>query len=321
MITTQIDNIPIKNIFSRDYIYTTPVKFGQNTNSSTGNLVIDTGSSDLWISSLKNKKYKPLKNKNINVTFNYGSGGVSGKLCSDTVLLDKLTVPNQSFALISNLKGLSIPIDGILGLGFPSLANKNNQPILMDNLKKQGLISKEVFAFDDNELIIGGTDDRYINSMQYVKLTKSDLNISANYGFWAVGYNGLSVNNNPIIKSSGPSIAIADTGTSAMIFSTNDYNGIVKSLNVSNVNSITTKEFSKLPSLQFTLGNSSNGTTKITISPQYYTVTNGDNTYQLLIDGGAEQLGVVIFGDPLFQAYYCEFDMENFRIGFSTKTV
>lgn len=322
-VVAKSDDIPIVNNFSQDFIYTTPVKFGSGNNIVKSNLVIDTGSSDLWVSSAINKKYKPATNKNVSVSFNYGSGGVSGKLYSDTVTLDKFVIPKQSFALITDESQLSAPINGIMGLGFASLANAKNTPTLMDNLLKQGLISKEVFGFDNNELIIGSTDAKYTSGMKYINLIKYGLDgpNSADYGFWAFGYNGVTMSGTSMDDTTpNPSFAIADTGTSTLVFSTDEYNNIVSSLNVGDVTAITQDEFDNLSSLNLTLGNSSEGTANISIAPQYYTLSNGDGTYQLLVGGGAEQIGVVILGDPLFQSYYCEFDMGAHRIGVASKS-
>lgn len=55
---------------------------------------------------------------------------------------------NQTFGLskVYNRPVESQPVDVALGLGYPNLAVKGSAPIL-DNLKKQGVISEIVFVF------------------------------------------------------------------------------------------------------------------------------------------------------------------------------
>ena len=62
--------------------------------------------------------------------------------------IGNLVIVNQTFGLskVYNRPVESQPVDGILGLGYPNLAVKGSAPIL-DNLKKQGVISEPLFAF------------------------------------------------------------------------------------------------------------------------------------------------------------------------------
>ena len=63
--------------------------------------------------------------------------------------IGSLRIMNQVFGLSQLETGEAFEhgvFDGLLGLGFPSLALKGTTPIF-DNLKKQGQISEPVFAF------------------------------------------------------------------------------------------------------------------------------------------------------------------------------
>ncbi|XDB65906.1 hypothetical protein AB1E18_019216 [Capra hircus] len=62
--------------------------------------------------------------------------------------IGNLVIVNQTFGLskVYNRPVESQPVDVALGLGYPNLAVKGSAPIL-DNLKKQGVISETVFVF------------------------------------------------------------------------------------------------------------------------------------------------------------------------------
>ncbi|MXQ90774.1 hypothetical protein E5288_WYG016095 [Bos mutus] len=85
-------------------------------------------------------------NQSINLI--YGFVWMTGVLGYDTVWIGNLVIVNQTFGLskVYNRPVESQPVDGVLGLGYPNLAIKGSAPIL-DNLKKQGVISEPLFAF------------------------------------------------------------------------------------------------------------------------------------------------------------------------------
>ncbi|KAI6220679.1 Aspartic protease [Aphelenchoides fujianensis] len=82
----------------------------------------------------------------------YGSGSSSGFLGTDTVTFitsngSQLTVPNTTFGQATTIAQVfaSQPIDGILGLGFQSLAANGVVPPLINALH-QGLLAKPLFT-------------------------------------------------------------------------------------------------------------------------------------------------------------------------------
>jgi hypothetical protein len=81
-----------------------------------------------------------------------GSGSSSGYLGTDTVTFlsgngSTLTVPNTTFGQATNIAQVfaSQPIDGILGLGFQSLAANNVVPPLI-NAINQNLLAEPLFT-------------------------------------------------------------------------------------------------------------------------------------------------------------------------------
>ena len=79
------------------------------------NVILDTGSSDLWVASSlcfqcpsRTPKYEPTKSSSFSssgnelVTLQYGSGDVGGTLGQDTVSLAGFTVKQQTFRMYSS---------------------------------------------------------------------------------------------------------------------------------------------------------------------------------------------------------------------------
>ncbi|TKC51196.1 hypothetical protein EI555_004263 [Monodon monoceros] len=102
------------------------------------------------------------------VDLTYGSGRMVGFLGYDTVRIGKLVDVVQPFALSKSQFGMEdAPFDGILGLGYRSLAIQGTTPVF-DNLKRRGVISQSVFAFylstqkeNGSIVMLGGVDHSY----------------------------------------------------------------------------------------------------------------------------------------------------------------
>ncbi|KAI4561736.1 hypothetical protein MJG53_016790 [Ovis ammon polii x Ovis aries] len=187
-------------------------------------VVIDTGSSDLWVSSIfctspacykhntfkynESSTYRPTQE-----TFNiiYGSGIIKGLLAYDTIRIGDLAITDQPFGLSLEEYGFeSAPFDGILGLNYPRMSAIGAIPIF-DNLKKQGVISEPVFAFylskcrgKDSVVMFGGVDKAYY---------MGELKWLTQAGDWRVNMDHISMKRK-VIPCSGGCHAVLDTGTS-----------------------------------------------------------------------------------------------------------
>lgn len=97
----------------------------------------------------------------------YGSGAVSGRLSTDGVVVNGITIKNQTFAEILKESGLGFiagKFDGILGMGYPQISVLGVTPVF-DEMVRQNAVDKAIFSFyltrDENhptgsELVIGG---------------------------------------------------------------------------------------------------------------------------------------------------------------------
>jgi len=84
----------------------------------------------------------------------YGSASLKGKEYSDTVcILFSACVENFEFFYIEDQKGISEPIDGILGMSrdkpfhIAPDSDKENGPLYVENLAKAGVIPENKFSF------------------------------------------------------------------------------------------------------------------------------------------------------------------------------
>ncbi|KAI8977635.1 aspartic peptidase domain-containing protein [Mycotypha africana] len=190
------------------------------------NVVIDTGSADLWIpskecpddycpyytfNSAKSSTYHDLKEK---FDILYGSAYASGKFVTDDVTLSGITVKNQKLALVTKTEGVlnvntsvsaKIHQDGILGLGYPHLVTgaRSYNPLLF-NMMEQHLIPQPVFSIYmgnqldsvgwTGELMLGGANNKkYTGDIHYVPVMADEKDKP--FTLWQTNVQGFGVTN------------------------------------------------------------------------------------------------------------------------------
>jgi len=175
------------------------------------------------------------------ITIYYGTGDMSGFLGQDTVKLgpvgsDPLVIPKTVFGQATELGDFfaNMPMDGILGLAFKSLAEDSVEPPLIQAYN-QGLLDQPIInVFLDTEgntesgsqraggvFTYGGLDtDNCGDVIDYVPLS------SATY----YEFNVDSVNVGSTSVNTKKSSAISDTGTSLIIGPTKDVKKITKAV-------------------------------------------------------------------------------------------
>ncbi|XP_043454389.1 napsin-A [Prionailurus viverrinus] len=220
--------IPLSNYMNVQYYG----EIGLGTPPQNFSVVFDTGSSNLWVPSIRchffslpcwlHHRFNPKASSSFQpngtkFAIQYGTGRLAGILSED-----KLTIGGMMNASVIFGEALWEPslvftlarFDGILGLAFPVLAVGGVRPPL-DVLVDQGLLDKPVFSFylnrdpeaaDGGELVLGGSDPaHYIPPLTFVPVT-----IPA---YWQIHMGRMKVGTGLTLCAQGCA-AILDTGTS-----------------------------------------------------------------------------------------------------------
>lgn len=316
-------------------------------------VIFDTGSSNLWVPSnvcgwscIGHAKYDPSKSSHAKpngreFAIAYGSGSVLGNLTVDQVALGSIVDPAQTFAEVTDARGLGLSFllakfDGIFGLGWPSISVDGVRPPLLELADKK-LIDAPVFAFhlggengEDGELTVGGYHGEDVTG----EITWLDL-IEKDY--WSVEVDQVSAGREDgahnLLKS--PIKTIIDSGTSLLAAPKEIVDAIGRQLGTYHLPWLPTSQFlpcdrlDALPDLVFTLGGR-----KFAFTPEEYTISLSgkpgaakDNTGK---DGGSSlpcmlaltaidvpkpRGPLMILGDVFMRKYYTIFDYQNSRVG------
>ncbi|TVY41888.1 Vacuolar protease A [Lachnellula occidentalis] len=217
--------VPVSNFLNAQYF--SEITIG--TPPQTFKVVLDTGSSNLWVPSSEcgsiacylHTKYdssssSTYKKNGTSFEIRYGSGSLSGFVSEDVMTIGDLKIKDQIFAEATEEPGLAFAFgrfDGILGLGFDTIS-VNKIPPPFYNMIEQGLLDDPVFAFylgnadsegDDSEATFGG-----INKDHYTgKITEIPLRRKA---YWEVDLDAITFGDSTAeLENTG---VILDTGTS-----------------------------------------------------------------------------------------------------------
>jgi len=281
------------------------------------------------------------------VNIAYGTGEVTGDFVRETVCLGNrsgLTVEvAQSEPACVRIRVItateltkepfdSFKFDGVLGMGFDSLA-VDPEFSLFGQMAKLNNFKEAMFGYflsrtDSiaSEISFGGHDPRRVGSaLQWVPVHKPEL------GFWQLEVKSVSVAGETLpLCEEGGCIAIADTGTSLLGAPrqvSQKLHWLLARKVPDNPNEIDCRGFEG-PDLVFELADG----VKLTLGPEDYsratamrvlqTKTNSSQVIcraSLLPMDGDEVLGpkAWILGEPALRKYYTAYDWNKQRIGFA----
>ncbi|XP_057585230.1 pregnancy-associated glycoprotein 2-like [Hippopotamus amphibius kiboko] len=216
---------PLRN--SQDLVYFRHITIG--TPPQEFRVIFDTGSADLWVLSIycfsPACRAKKLFNPHLSTTFQhmreffklkYDCGRSVGSLGYDTVRIGNLVDLGQAFSLSERQIGFgNKPFDGILGLGYPSIALEGITPVF-DNLKTQGVISQPVFAFylsngkeNGSVVMFGSVDHSYHRGeLKWTPVSQTS--------YWQISMNRITMKGMVVGCFNGCQ-AILDTRTSFLV--------------------------------------------------------------------------------------------------------
>ncbi|RKF63698.1 Vacuolar protease A [Erysiphe neolycopersici] len=316
--------VPISNYLNTQYY--TEIKIG--TPPQTFKVVLDTGSSVLWIPSIQctsvdcshHQKYNSSSSATYQarwdaIDIQYNSGNVSGFVSGDVVSIGDLVINHQLFAEALVETGLLLApgrFDGVLGLGFETFY-VNDIPPPFFNMVNQGLIDEPVFSFflsykeDGSEVVFGGVDpNHYTGNITKLPLRSRDK--------WEVTMNGLSFGDDYLdLQNTG---AILDTGSSFIRLP----NRLSKALNYqigaeSDINGQYKVDCSKrqqLPNISFKLCDHD-----FKITPYDYILESQGSCISVFkgIDIDFLDGSLVTLGYPFLRKWYSIYDMGNAYVG------
>jgi len=331
-----------------DLYYVGPITIG----SETFQVIYDTGSSFLWVpssqcgSSCDNRQSYSGGYTDLNSKFNltYGSGSVAGDYVQAPVSFvgSSLSSFKMGLATSVGLNGFSYAVyDGILGLGWPSLNQDAQTPVIVPSLYAQGAISENLFAIflssDGGELSLGEIDaSRFSGNMTWLSLSEES--------WWTVNFIGVAVNGVGVVSSdvgalSAPQstahTAILDSGTSLIVGPTESIDQIVAEIqSVSGVKvsynqgsksfSVPCSQGNRLPPITFVLADAKTGQSFNYTLPGSAYVLPASSRFSVSCSLGFQEGGsggissLWILGDPFLRVFYSVYDYQNSRVGLAT---
>jgi len=218
--------VPVQNFLNAQYF--SEITIG--TPPQTFKVILDTGSSNLWVPSQKcgsiacylHTKYdssssSTYKANGSSFEIAYGSGSMKGFVSKDTLTIGDLVIPNTLFAEATEEPGLAFAFgrfDGILGLGYDTIAVNGIVPPFYEMIHSK-LLDEPKFAFylgdaadKDSEVTFGGVNTDHFEG----KITNIPLRRKA---YWEVDLDSISFGDAKAeLENTG---VILDTGTSLIV--------------------------------------------------------------------------------------------------------
>jgi len=317
---------------SKDLLFLANIKIGSNHQKF--NLVLDTGSSILWVAQKGCKGTYAITNffnpsasstsKSTEQPFEiqYGTGSCSGIYYNDNVRYLSNDDFNMYFGVASNAEFMATGADGIIGL---SKSYQTKALSFVHMLKENGVTDSLVFSFKF-ELDVFKSDVKgrmYIgkhNDFSKDEVKSCPLINYINEIFWACKLEsfGLKGSNAEAISSYSQGV-IFDTGTNAIILPMrylNDLQGKLSNFGCTTLNSegnyyILCDVNGDFPSLNFKLNN------QILTIPREYSFSYLDSSKRYVISSVTfTSDDMALIGSVFFYVYHTLFDEENKELKF-----
>ncbi|KAJ1165440.1 hypothetical protein NDU88_005868 [Pleurodeles waltl] len=331
--------LPSSLTYERLYDYMNAQYYGEvsvGTPPQNFTVVFDTGSSNFWVPSAyciseacrpheRFKSFLSTSYEHVGRPFSihYGTGQLLGIAAKDTLKINNLSIKDQDFGESVLEPGMTFALaqfDGVLGLGYPSLAVAGAVPVF-DKIMDQKLVEEPVFSFHLNrnqvsgrggELILGGIDHSlYKGAIHWIPVTKKS--------YWQIKIDNVKIQGRTVFCPDGCQ-AIVDSGTSlitgpsAQIKKLQEYIGATPSSYGDYF--LDCRRLSSMPSVTFTIAHK-----EYTLNPEQYVLeeklrrtTKCFSGFQAMdISSSSEQLWIL--GDVFMSKFYSIFDRGNDRVG------
>ncbi|KAI9145435.1 aspartic peptidase domain-containing protein [Paraphysoderma sedebokerense] len=329
--------VPLTDYMNAQYF----AEISIGTPAQTFSVVMDTGSSNLWVPSthcssiacwlhrrFDSSKSSTFRENGTEFQIRYGSGSLEGIISSDVVTVGDLAIQSQDFGESTKEPGIAFAVgkfDGIMGLGYDTISVQGVVPPFY-NMINQKLIKDPVFSFwlgdvnkgtEGGELVFGGSDPaRYTGSLHYAPIVRK--------GYWEVkvdtlrfGDTDLKLTNHTAAIDTGTSLIAAPKEEAEMI---NTKIGAKK--NFMGQYTVDCNLVASMPSITFVF----NGKDFV-LAPQDYILKvsagpiggGGDSCISgfMGIDMPPALGKLWIVGDVFLRRYYTVYDLGKNRVGFA----
>ncbi|AOW00990.1 aspartic peptidase domain-containing protein [Yarrowia lipolytica] len=321
---------PSVTVTNKEYWYSVALQLGSPAQNF--NVLLDTGSSDLWVyasndtqdcennacaftgtfNADQSSTYQFL---NDDFSIHYVSGSSVGNWGTDTLHIGGVSLTDFQFAAAASAGGGQ----GVLGIslqGSESVPPGNQYENFPLKLKSDGYIDRAVFSLylDDlssstGNLLFGGVDKaKYEGDLAVLPLTSSAA--------FQVAYSGISVGQN----SYGGGNAVLDSGTSYTYIPDQDFQQLAQDLNFQE-----TDQSTGLPIIDCDSNEpvtfSFDGKDIVVPSSQMViplsTLVGDDSETQCVfgIQSAASTQDYVLFGDTFLRAAYVVYDLDQEQVG------
>jgi len=308
-------------------------------------VVLDTGSSNLWVPSthcssiacflhrrFDSTKSSTFQENGTSFAIKYGTGSLEGIISNDVVSIGDLTIQKQDFGESTSEPGITFAVgkfDGIMGLGYSNIAVNGVVPPFY-NMVQQKLVDFPMFSFwfgdvnkgtEGGEVIFGG-----FNATRF----KGDLTFApvVRQGYWEVALDTLIFGGEDLALK-GHTAAI-DTGTSLIAAPREQADMINAKIgakkNVLGQYTVDCSLIPQMPALSFVFAGK-----EFKLLPDDYIIKIASSP----IGGGRQQcisgfmgidmppnLGNLwIVGDVFLRKYYTVYDLGRNRVGFAESII
>ncbi|KIJ56663.1 hypothetical protein M422DRAFT_22812 [Sphaerobolus stellatus SS14] len=320
-------SLPLNNFMNAQYF----AEISLGTPPQDFKVVLDTGSSNLWVPSSKctsiacflHSKYdatssSTYKANGTEFNISYVSGSLEGYVSNDVLTIGDISIKGQDFGEAVKEPGLTFAFgkfDGILGLAYDTIAVNRMTPPFFHMVNKK-LIDQKVFTFrlgssedDAGEVVFGGIDkSHYTGEISYVPVRQK--------AYWEVELQKVKFDGEELeLENTGAAI---DTGTSLIVLPTDIAEMINNAIGAekgwTGQYTVPCENVPNLPDLGFQFGG------------KYYNlkasdyILNAQGTCISSFTGLDIPLpwgNLWIIGDVFLRKFFTVYDLENHAVGFA----
>lgn len=200
--------------------------------SAAATVVVDTGSSQIWVASSDCEK-RSRQNDIEHFRVRYGSGDVTGRVIHDTLHFSgMLTIESLRMGCVERGSAPPIGADGVVGLGMEGLQHDTNSSDLLSMIRQtiapSQLLMFSIFISPDptnhhyppSQLIIGGVDEVLVGSeIEWHVFPVVPDTRTGRFGFWEIDVRAATLGTRSLTASlTAHPTAILDSGSSLILF-------------------------------------------------------------------------------------------------------